>query len=126
MKIAALIARLLLGLMFTVFGLNGFFHFIPGSDQEIPGLAGQFIGAMVKSHYILAVSGTELVSGLLLLVNRYVPLALVLIGPVIFNIILFHVFLAPANVAPAIVTTVLWFLLAYNYRSAFSGILQNS
>ena len=74
MKIAALIARLLLGLIFVVFGLNGFLHFIPGPMPS--GLAGQFIGALFQSHYVLVVSALQVAGGVLLLVNRYVPLGL--------------------------------------------------
>ena len=94
MKIVTLIARLLLGLIFVVFGLNGFLNFL--SMGPMPsGLAGQFIGALVLSHYIWVVAALQLAGGSLLLVNRFVPLGLVLLGPVIVNIILYHVFLNP-------------------------------
>jgi putative oxidoreductase len=120
MKIAALISRILLGLVFVVFGLNGFLHFIPGAPP--PGTAGQFATALHDSHYDLIVSAIQLVSGMLLLVNRFVPLALVLIGPVIVNIFLFHLLMAPVGLPIAIVVVVLWFILFYRHRQYFSGL----
>ena len=121
MKILTLVARLLLGLIFVVFGLNGFLNFIPMGPMPT-GLAGQFIGALVQSHYIWVVAALQLAGGALLLVNRYVPLALVLLGPVIVNIILYHVFLNPSGAAPAIVVLVLWGIVFYAHRQYFSGI----
>jgi putative oxidoreductase len=124
MKIAALIARYLLGLIFLIFGLNGFLHFIP--NQPMPaGPAGQFLSAMVDSHYLLPVCAVEVIGAILLLINRYVPLGLTLLAPVIFNILLFHIFMAPAGIAPGIVVTILWFLVASRVRFAFAGILQS-
>ena len=86
MKIVALIARILLGLIFFVFGLNGFLNFIPMGPLP-SGLAGEFMTVLFQSHYVLFVSAVQLAGGVLLLVNRYVPLALVLLGPVIVNIL---------------------------------------
>jgi uncharacterized membrane protein YphA (DoxX/SURF4 family) len=121
MKILTLIARLLLGLTFVVFGLNGFLNFL--SMGPMPsGLAGQFIGALILSHYYWVVAALQLVGGVLLLVNRFVPLGLVLLGPVIVNIILYHVFLNPVGIGLAIVVTILWFIVFYAHRQYFSGI----
>jgi putative oxidoreductase len=121
MKVLMLIARLLLGLMFLVFGLNGFLNFL--SMGPMPsGLAGEFIGALVQSHYFWVVAALQVAGGALLLVNRYVPLALVLLGPVIVNILLYHIFLWPAGVVMAIVVTILWFIVFYSHRQNFSGI----
>lgn len=120
MKIASTIARILLGLMFTVFGLNGFLHFIP--MQPPPGLAGQYMGALFVSHYLVVVFLVQLAGGLLLLANRYVPLALILLGPVIVNIICFHAFLAPEGLPMALVATVLWLVVFAGVRSAFGGV----
>jgi putative oxidoreductase len=121
MKIATLIARLLLGLIFVVFGLNGFLNFI--NMGPLPsGLAGQFIGALAQSHYFWVVAALQVAGGGLLLVNRFVPLALVLLGPVIVNIILYHVFLFPSGMQGAIVVTILWFIVFYGHRQHFSGI----
>ena|SRR5438105_589403 len=121
MKIVLLIARLLLGLIFVVFGLNGFLNFLSMGPMPT-GLAGQFIGALFQSHYFWIVAGLQIVGGLLLLVNRFVPLALVVLGPIIVNIILYHLFLNPAGIALAIVVTILWFTGFYGHRQYFSGI----
>jgi putative oxidoreductase len=120
MKYAFVIARVLLGFVFTVFGLNAFLHFLP--TPAVPGLAGQFMGALLGSHYYVIAFGTELIGGALLLSNRYVPLALTLLGPVIVNILSFHMFLDSKNMAPAIVVTVLWFLVFWQVRSSFAGL----
>jgi uncharacterized membrane protein YphA (DoxX/SURF4 family) len=122
MRIAALIARYLLGLIFLVFGLNGFLHFIPMAPP--PGVAGQFVGALFVSHVLVVIFLLELSSAILLLVNRYVPLALVLIGPVIVNIVLFHAFMAPSGLPLAAVVVILWGLVAWSVRPAFAGIFQ--
>src|ERR1700751_3449461 len=95
MKIAVLIARILLGLLFLVFGLNGFLHFIPMPPPT--GLAGQFMGALFVSHFLVVLFLLQLIPAILLLLNRFVPLALVLLGPVVVNIVLFHAFMAPSG-----------------------------
>ena len=121
MKIVTLIARILLGLVFLVFGLNGFLNFL--SLGPLPtGLAGQFMGALFVSHYYWVIAALQVVGGVLLLVNRFVPLALVLLGPVIVNILCYHVFLNHVGAPPAIVVTVLWFIVFYGNRQYFSGI----
>src|SRR5947207_15749547 len=102
MKIVSLIARLLLGLIFVVFGLNGFLNFLSMGPMPA-GLAGQFIGALFLSHYLWVVAGLQVAGGVLLLVNRFVPLALVLLGPVIVNILLYHFLLNIIGVALPIV-----------------------
>ena len=121
MKIVILIARLLLGLSFVVFGLNGFLNFLSMGPMPT-GLAGQFIGALVQSHYFWVVAALQVIGGALLLVNRFVPLALVLLGPVIVNILCYHAFLNPSGAAPAAVVTVLWFIVFYVHRQYFSGV----
>jgi putative oxidoreductase len=121
MKIVTLIARLLLGLIFVVFGLNGFLNFLSMGPMPT-GLAGQFIGALFLSHYFWVVAAIQVAGGVLLLVNRYVPLALVLLGPVIVNIILYHGFLNPSGAVPAVVVAVLWLIVFYSKRQYFSGI----
>lgn len=121
MKIVILIARLLLGLTCLVFGLNGFLNFLSMGPMPT-GLAGQFIGALFLSHYFWVIAALQIASGLLLLVNRFVPLALVLLGPVIVNILCYHVFLNHAGAPPAIVVTVLWLIVFYAHRQYFSGV----
>jgi uncharacterized membrane protein YphA (DoxX/SURF4 family) len=120
MKYAFVIARVVLGLVFTVFGLNSFLHFFP--NPPVPGLAGQFMGALLSSHYYVIAFGTELIGGALLLSNRYVPLALTLLGPVIVNILSFHMFLDSKNMAPAIIVTALWFVVFSQVRNAFARL----
>ena len=121
MKIVALIARLLLGLIFVVFGLNGFLNFLNMGPMPT-GLAGQFIGALFASHYLWVIAALQIIGGALLLVNRFVPLALVLLGPIIVNIICYHVFLNPSGALLAVVVTILWFVVFYDKRQYFSGI----
>ena len=121
MKIVILIARLLLGLTFVVLGLNGFLNFLSMGPMPT-GLAGQFISALILSHYFWVVAALQVAGGVLLLVNRYVPLALVLLGPVIVNIICYHVFLNPMGWPLALVVTILWFIVFCVKRQYFSGI----
>jgi len=123
MKTTSTISRLLLGLVFTVFGLNGFLNFF--STPPVPPLAGQFLGALVQSHFIAIVLVIEIVAGLALLLNRMTPLALMLLGPVIFNILLFHITMAAAGLPPAVFVTILWLVTAYRVRGAFAGLFQD-
>jgi uncharacterized membrane protein YphA (DoxX/SURF4 family) len=123
MKIAVVIARILLGLVFLVFGLNFYFHFIP--QQTLPGDAGA-LGALLFQHgWFLFFGVLYVVAGLLLLVGRFVPLALVLLGPIIVNILLFHITLAPAGIGPGLVCAVLEIFLIYAYWPAFAGIVRS-
>ena len=110
-KIVIITSRVLLGLMFLVFGLNGFLNFIPSPPPT--GLAGQFLGAMFVSHYLAAVFALQTVAGALLLANRFVRAALVILAPVLVNIVLFHACMAPAAFAPAVVAVVLWGVVFY-------------
>lgn len=119
------IARVLLGLMFFVFGLNGFLHFIPQPPKEsLPAALAAFSEAMMATGYFMKlVKGTEVLVGALLLLNRFVPLALTILAPVIVNIVAIHAFLAPAGVGMAIVILGLELYLAWAYRSAFRAML---
>jgi len=123
MKIVVMIARLLLGLMFLVFGLNDFLHFIPMGPMP-PGTAGEFAALLMATHYMNVVGMIMVVSGILFLVNRYVPLALVLLAPVLVNILLFHILMQPKGVALGALATILWILVAYRARSAFAGLFK--
>ncbi len=123
MKIVALIARILLGLVFLVFGLDKFYPFIPQGGLP-PGAAGQFMGAMFASHYIWAVGAFEVAGGILLLINRYVPLGLCLLAPVIVNILLTGTLLTHMALASGIVVAILWILVYSRHRSAFAGIFR--
>ena len=120
MKTVALLARLLLGLIFLVFGLNGFLHFLP---MPMPtGLAADYFKVLSASHYMVPVFLLQVVGGALLLAGRFVPLALVLLGPVIVNILLYHILMAPAGLPLALVVAALWMVVFYTVRSAFAGI----
>jgi putative oxidoreductase len=121
MKIVALILRILLGLVFFVFGLNGFLGFIPAPPLP-PGPAGQFLGALIASHYVLVVSGFQVAGGALLLVNRYVPLALALLGPVIVNILCYHLLMNRQGLVMAILVAIFWGILVFRHRQYFSGL----
>jgi putative oxidoreductase len=121
MKTLILIARVLLGLLFLVFGLNGFLHFIPAPLPT--GLAGQFIGAMFVSHYLSVVFALQIVAGALLLANRFVPAALTILAPLLVNIALFHACLAPVGYAPAVIAIALWSILFVRERAAFLPLL---
>ena len=122
MKITSTISRYLLGLIFLVFGLNGFLQFLHMPPPS--GLAAQFLGAMFVSHYLRVIFILELVPAILLLINRYVPLALTLLGPVVVNILIFHLLMLPSGLPIAGLTVVLWLLVFYPVRSAFAGLFQ--
>jgi uncharacterized membrane protein YphA (DoxX/SURF4 family) len=122
MKIASMIARYLLGLMFTVFGLNGFLNFIHQPPPTNP-LAIQFFVAISSSHFAAFFFAVQLIGGLLLLSGRFVPLALTLLAAELYNILAFHLTLAPASIPPALIACLLWVLTFLPYRGSFKGIL---
>jgi uncharacterized membrane protein YphA (DoxX/SURF4 family) len=122
MKIASIIARYLLGLMFTVFGLNGFLNFIHQPPPANP-LALQFLIAVSSSHFAVFFFAVQLIGGLLLLSGYFVPLALTLLAAEIYNILAFHLTLAPASIPPALVASALWVLVFLQYRGNFQRIL---
>src|SRR5437868_10532196 len=122
MKITRVIARFLLALIFLTFGLNGFLHFLPASLPS--GTAGQFVGALFVSHYLVVVFLLQIISAVLLLVNRHVPLALTLLAPIIVNILLIHILMLPSGRPLALVVTVLWIVVFLSVRSAFDGLWQ--
>ncbi|HYV30688.1 MAG TPA: DoxX family membrane protein [Candidatus Binatia bacterium] len=123
MKIATVIARVLLGLIFVVFGSNIFLHFIPMPPLPAT-LAGDFSKALIQSHYMYVVGLLQVIGGLLLLIGRCVPLGLTLLGPVIVNILLFHIFLEPSGLPMAIVVAVLALFLLCRYRTNFAGLVK--
>jgi putative oxidoreductase len=124
MKIATLIARVLLGLIFTVFGSNAFLHFMPMPPPP-PGLVGEYLHAISDSGYIYVIGGFQVITGLLLLIGRFVPLALTILAAMIVNIWCFHILLAPAGFEPAVVVTILELFLMWRYRDAFAGLLHS-
>jgi putative oxidoreductase len=106
MKIVTLASRIVLGLLFVVFGLNGFVHFIP-QPVPPPGLARDYFAVMLSSHYLVLPFALQFGSGALLLINRYIPLALALLAPVIVNILMFHVLMLPAQIGPGLLAAIL-------------------
>jgi uncharacterized membrane protein YphA (DoxX/SURF4 family) len=120
-----MILRSLLGLIFLVFGLNLFFHFLP--QPPMPSAATDFFGAMFKTGYFLQMLGlTEVISGALLLSGMLVPFALILIAPVIVNILMFHLFLAPGGLALAIVVVALEAILVWMHREAYAPLFSSA
>ena len=122
MKIASTVARYLLGLIFTVFGLNGFLNFIHQPPPANP-LAIQFFVAISASHLAAFFFAVQLLGGLLLLLDYFVPLALTLLAAELYNILAFHLTLAPASILPALVACVMWVLVFLQYHQSFKGIL---
>lgn len=119
------VARVLLGLLFFVFGLNGFLHFLPQPPEPPAALA--FLGGLAGSGYFFPLlKATETLAGAALLTNRYVPLALTVLAPVIVNIVAFHAFLAPGGLPVALAAAALELTLAWSYREAFRGVLASS
>lgn len=121
MKIVATVARLLLGVIFLVFGTNIYLHFIPMGPPP-PGPMGQFYGALFVTHYIHVVALFQIIPAILLLVNRFVPLALALLAPVILNIDLTHLLMAPSGLPLAGLVTLLWLLVFARVHTAFHGL----
>ena len=123
MRTTGTIARYLLGLIFAVFGLNGFANFIPQPPPANP-LAIQFLGSVGESHFAAFFFAVQLLGGVLLLSGYFVPLALTLLAAELYNILAFHLTLSPATIAPALVASVLWVLVFLGYRESFNGIFS--
>ena len=125
MKITTIIARILLGIMFVTFGSNmlvPFIHMPPPPE----GPAREFMTALFMSHYVYVVGAVQVAGGLILLSGRYIPLGLTLLGPVIVNILTFHITMAPAGLPMACVVAVLALFLLWRYRENFAGLVKNS
>jgi putative oxidoreductase len=116
------LARILLGALFVLFGANFFLHFL---KTPMPtGDAGAYLGILFMHHFLYVVGALQLVGGLLLLVGRFVPIGLVLLGPVLVNAILYHLLLEPVGYAPAVVATLLELFLLFAYRQSFRGLFD--
>jgi putative oxidoreductase len=122
MKITIIIVRILLGLVFVVFGSNGFLHFIPMPPMQGP--AADFMGAMAGTGYIKVVAALQVAGGLLLIIGRFVPLGLTLLGPVIVNILCYHIFIDRTGLPVALVVSVLALFLLWHYRANFAGLVK--
>ncbi len=120
MRVVVIIARILLGLMFVVFGLNPFLKFLP--MPQLTGVWGQFLGALVVSHFVWFVGAVQVISGVLFLINRYVPLAIALSGPVIANILAYHLTMQLGGAQPAVLATICWVILFWRYRNSFAPL----
>jgi putative oxidoreductase len=123
MKIAAVVSRYLLGLIFTIFGLNGFLNFIPQPPPPNP-LTIQFLVSVSESHFAVFFFAVQMLGGLLLLSGYFVPLALTLLAAELYNILAFHLTLSPATIAPALVASGLWVLVFLQHRESFKGIFS--
>ena len=125
MRIVTIVLRSLLGLIFVVFGLNGFLHFLP--NPPMPQGAVQFFGALAATGYMVPLIFTaQVVGGALLLTGKMVPLALVILAPVIVNIVCFHLYLAPSGLPVAIVVAAIAAFLAWQHRAAFAPLFGDS
>ena len=125
MKFAVIGARVLLGLIFTVFGLHGFFHFSFIPMPEMSEAGGTFMGVLMGTGYfMIVVKAVEVLAGLMILTGRFLPLGLILLAPVTVHILLFHLFLDPAGIGMAIFVIAMQLFLAWSYRDSYSGILQ--
>ncbi len=122
MKVATSIVRILLGLMFVVFGSNAFLHFLP--MPEMSGHSGEFIGSMYVTGYLKAIAACQIAGGALLLLGRYVPLGLTLLGPVIVNIVLFHVFMDRSGLLMAAAVSAVSLFLLWRYRASFLPLVR--
>jgi uncharacterized membrane protein YphA (DoxX/SURF4 family) len=122
MKIVTLIARILLGLEFLIFGLNGFLQFLHMPPPT--GLAAQYFGVLFMSHYYIVIFLLQALGGVLLLLNRFVPLALTILGPVLVNILIFHVTMNPEGLPMALVTFGLWLIVFLPVRRVFAPLLS--
>ena len=116
------IARVLLGLLFLTFGLNGFLNFIP-VPKDIPQDIMTVSMALMKAGYMSVVSAVEILVAVLLITNRFVPLALALLAPILVGILTFHIAMQPATIGPGVFVTLLELYLAWCYRRAFRPML---
>lgn len=118
-----MIARILLGLIFFVFGLNGFLNFLP--QPPMPEAAGAFAGALAATGYMFPlIKGVEVLVGLMLLTNKFAPLALIILAPITVNIVLFHAVLAPAGLALPVIILLLHVYLASTYKAVYKPLFS--
>ncbi|SRR5579864_747766 len=123
MKIATIIVRTLLGLAFVVFGVFPFLTFLPQPPPP-PGLAGDYVKVFTASHYAQVIGAMQLLSSLMLLTGKFVPLGLTILAAILFNIWAFHLLMEPAGIGPGVVATLLWIVVFWRYRNRFAGILS--
>ncbi len=127
MKITILVSRVLLGMGFIIFGLNILHPFMTTPPPPVGSLTSQFVAVMVPSHWMLLVGVLQLLGGLLVVIGRTTPLGLVLLGPILVNILAFHIFIqAGQGIAPGLVFSVLEIVLVYAYRGYFRAIFTTN
>lgn len=124
MKIATIIARILLGLAFVVFGVFPFLTSLPQPPPP-PGLAGDYVKVFTASHYAQVIGAMQFLSGLMLLSGKFVPLGLTILAAILFNIWAFHLLMEPAGIIPGAIATLLWAIVFWNYRERFAEILAS-
>jgi uncharacterized membrane protein YphA (DoxX/SURF4 family) len=123
MNVAALISRILIGLAFTVAGIFGWILTFGSGPPAMPGLAGQFQSVIFQSNFVLFIDTVQLLAGLALLVNRFVPLAMVVSAAFLYNILAFHITMMPAGIFPGAILTICWFILAFSMRDRLMPLL---
>lgn len=124
MKILTIIVRILFGLMFVVFGLNGFLDFIPKPKEPPTGHALEFFSALSATGYLKVVMSLQFLGGVLVLSGRFLPLGLLVLGPIIVNILLFHTYIQPKGLDIALVTSALSLFLLWRHWSAFAPVFR--
>lgn len=123
MRIAAIVSRILIGLAFTVAGIFGWVLTFGSGPPAMPGLAGQFQAVIFQSHFVLFVDTVQLLTGIALLANRFVPLAMVISAAFLYNILSFHITMMPTGIVPGLILTVCWFILAFSMRERLTPLL---
>lgn len=123
MKIAALMSRFLIGIAFTVAGAFGWILTFGSGPPAMPGLAGQFQSVIFQSHFVLFVDTVQLLTGLALIFNRFVPLALVISAAFLYNILAFHITMMPLGIFPGLILSICWLILAYSIRERLASLL---
>jgi hypothetical protein len=123
MRVAAVISRILIGLAFTIAGTFGWVLTFGSGAPPMPGLAGQFQSVIFQSHFVLFIDTVQLLTGLALLVNRFVPLAIVIAAAFLYNILAFHITMMPTGILPGIVLAICWFILAFSVRERLAPLL---
>ncbi len=124
MKIVTIIARVLLGLVFVVFGLNGFLHFIPMPPPD-SSVMSQFGKILMSTGFMTVVSALQCMGGLLVLLGFFVPLGLTILSPIIVNIFLVHALMDPSGLPIAAVIAFLDLFLIWRYWGNFAGLLRS-
>lgn len=119
MNIAVTVSRILLGLLFLVAGGSVFFNTTP---PPIPGMTGDFLAIFMKSHWSMFVGAAQLVLGVMLLVNRFVPVALIMLAAFLYNSLAFHITMFPGPLPIVVVVILLWFVISWKYRRLFAPI----